>query len=118
MNALKLLCKEILFRHPIPSRNVIGHSDIAPRRKKDPGELFDWKWLSEQGIGLWPNALTNQYTKGDVEALLAALGYEVDNISATLRAFQRHYLPAFISGRANRVTIKTLNSLMDLVGSR
>ena len=49
------LCHGILARHPaIEPRNVVGHSDIAPARKEDPGELFDWAWLAHQGIGLWP----------------------------------------------------------------
>src|SRR6185437_9705520 len=54
MDAVAKLCKEILSRHDISARNVVAHSDIAPTRKKDPGELFDWKGLAEQGIGLWP----------------------------------------------------------------
>ena len=116
MNSLKELCDEILSRHPIPARNVIGHSDIAPRRKQDPGELFDWKWLADQGIGLWPNAASSIYMQCNVEVLLSALGYEVDNISATLSAFQRHYLPSRITGQADGLTCTVLNSLVELVG--
>lgn len=56
MAAVAGLCKEIIARHGIPSWNVVGHSDIAPGRKADPGELFDWKWLAQQGVGLWPEA--------------------------------------------------------------
>ena len=44
----------IFWRHPIPSRNVVSHSDIAPTRKNDPGELFDWRSLAAKGIGMWP----------------------------------------------------------------
>ena len=53
--ALKKLCREILARHPIPAGRVLGHSDIAPARKQDPGELFPWAELAAAGIGLWPN---------------------------------------------------------------
>ena len=54
MRALKHLARGILSRHPIPPRNVVGHSDVAPRRKKDPGELFDWRSLARAGIGPLP----------------------------------------------------------------
>ena len=54
MMALETLALDILARHPIPSRNVVGHSDIAPTRKIDPGELFDWRGLAAKGIGMWP----------------------------------------------------------------
>ena len=48
------LCLAILSRHPIPARNVVAHSDVAPDRKEDPGERFDWRSLAENGVGLWP----------------------------------------------------------------
>lgn len=54
MQALADLAHEILARHPIPPDRVLGHSDVAPGRKRDPGELFDWQWLAGQGIGVWP----------------------------------------------------------------
>jgi N-acetylmuramoyl-L-alanine amidase len=54
MTAVAALCREILARHPIPPDRIVGHSDIAPERKADPGELFDWPGLAAAGIGLWP----------------------------------------------------------------
>lgn len=54
MDAVATLCKGILSRHPIPPRNVVAHSDVAPQRKEDPGELFEWQWLAQRSIGLWP----------------------------------------------------------------
>lgn len=54
MRALADLAAEILARHPIPAHNVVGHSDVAPGRKRDPGERFDWAWLAGRGIGVWP----------------------------------------------------------------
>lgn len=58
MESVIELCKGIVSRHAIPARNVVGHSDICPNRedKMDPGVLFDWKGLAEQGIGLWPTS--------------------------------------------------------------
>lgn len=55
MQAVAELSKDIVARHHIPKRNVVAHSDVAPGRKEDPGELFDWRYLAEQGIGLWPD---------------------------------------------------------------
>ena len=54
MEAVRDLAREVLARHPIPPQRVIGHSDVAPLRKEDPGELFDWRWLAGEGVGLWP----------------------------------------------------------------
>ena len=54
MECLKNLCKVILDRHPIPATRVLAHSDVAPDRKEDPGELFDWENLARNGIGMWP----------------------------------------------------------------
>ncbi len=54
IQALITLCHGILLRHPIPSARVLGHSDVAPARKEDPGERFPWKQLATAGIGLWP----------------------------------------------------------------
>src|SRR5690606_12608308 len=53
IEAVIRLCHGILSRHPIPPRNVLAHSDIAPDRKEDPGELFPWSQLAAEGIGLW-----------------------------------------------------------------
>jgi len=57
MVALIDLCKDVLSRHAIPAQNVVGHSDVAPERKQDPGELFDWQRLASNGIGMWPREI-------------------------------------------------------------
>src|SRR5215510_11405009 len=54
IDAVIRLSLEILSRHAIPPERVIGHSDVAPARKQDPGELFPWKTLATAGVGLWP----------------------------------------------------------------
>jgi len=54
MTAVETLCREIMSRRRIPPYRIVGHSDIAPDRKSDPGELFDWPRLARAGIGLWP----------------------------------------------------------------
>ena len=116
MNALIDLSRDLLSRYEITGRNIVGHSDIAPRRKKDPGELFDWKFMANKGVGLWPAENTGKGPWHDLEIWLSALGYETNNITATLRAFQRHYLPSSISGQADTITRRTINALVALVG--
>ncbi|MBT4888262.1 MAG: N-acetylmuramoyl-L-alanine amidase [Rhodospirillales bacterium] len=55
------LCKDILSRHDISACNVVGHSDVAPERKQDPGELFDWQRLADAGIAQWPRPVPFEY---------------------------------------------------------
>src|SRR5690348_11007361 len=68
MAALAELAKDIVARHKIPTRHVLGHSDVAIGRKQDPGERFDWRWLAQHGIGLWPDFAATPST-GNVAAL-------------------------------------------------
>ena len=89
MDALIALARAILARHPIPARNVVGHSDVAPARRADPGELFDWARLAAAGIGLWPASevrgemgLTLRpgdagLAVAELQAALAEIGYGV-----------------------------------------
>jgi N-acetylmuramoyl-L-alanine amidase len=79
MAALEELGRGIFARHPIPPRHVLGHSDIAPSRKQDPGELFDWPRLARAGIGFWPDFATSSAATPDsiaeIQALLVQIGY-------------------------------------------
>ena len=108
MAALEMLCRDILARHPIPARHVLGHSDVAPQRKEDPGELFDWARLARAGIGLWAAndpALAPPESVADAQGMLAAIGYEVTQTgaldaetAAVVTAFQRHFRPTCCDG--------------------
>jgi len=114
MVALTNLAKSILTRHPIPARNVVGHSDVAPRRKQDPGELFDWRRLAANGVGLWVDQASKVTLADDqTRAMLGAFGYEVEDLTATISAFQRHYRPARIDGVADGETLGVLKALLD-----
>jgi N-acetylmuramoyl-L-alanine amidase len=112
MAALKTLARDILARHPIPARNVVGHSDVAPRRKTDPGELFDWPRLAAAGIGLWPEDALEE--DGDATSLLAEFGYETVDIAKTIEAFQRHFRPARIDGVADGETLGRISSALQM----
>ncbi len=108
MDAVKSLCLEIIGRHPILPRHVIGHSDVAPNRKQDPGELFDWKGLAHAGIGFWP-ADEDRVATPDEDAAwqaLAAIGYETTwPLAIVITAFQRHFLPGSVTGRLDDRTM-------------
>ncbi|MBC8338143.1 MAG: N-acetylmuramoyl-L-alanine amidase [Rhodospirillales bacterium] len=118
MQAVADLALDILSRHPIPARNVVGHSDVAPQRKTDPGELFDWAGLAEAGIGLWPtDAEPAQADDDQVQKWLAAFGYDTSDLAAATTAFQRHFSPQTLDGRADADTIGRLKSLVGLCGS-
>jgi len=112
MAAVTALCQGILSRHPIPARNVVGHSDVAPDRKEDPGELFDWPGLAENGVGLWPGAGAGPVTEDQVAACLRRIGYPVPDLATTLRAFQRHWRPALVDGAADLGTRSRIADLL------
>ncbi|MFO1119419.1 MAG: N-acetylmuramoyl-L-alanine amidase [Rhodospirillales bacterium] len=116
MAGLVDLALGILARWPIPARNVVGHADVAPRRKMDPGELFDWPRLARAGIGLWP-AEADECTldEDEVRAMLAEIGYETENLFATLKAFQRHFRPERVNGRIDWQTARLAHGLCTML---
>jgi N-acetylmuramoyl-L-alanine amidase len=112
MSALETLILNILQRHPLPGRNVVGHSDVAPRRKADPGELFDWSRLYKCGIGVWPkDSKGSGMTKQQAGILLRNFGYETSDLGKTLEAFQRHFRPVEINGKLDSETAQLLRGL-------
>lgn len=94
LSALVVLLGEIVARHGIPATNVLGHGDIAPQRKADPGVLFPWKRLAEEGFGLWCD-VGDDKNVGNLDATLGlrAFGYDVSNVDAAIVAFKRHFVP-------------------------
>ncbi|MBK8210058.1 MAG: N-acetylmuramoyl-L-alanine amidase [Rhodospirillales bacterium] len=116
MAGLVDLALGILSRWPIPPRNVVGHADVAPRRKLDPGELFDWHRLARAGIGLWPVEAEDCVMDEDaIRAMLTEIGYETDDFFATLKAFQRHWRPARVNGRIDWETARLAGGLCALL---
>jgi len=114
ITALIELSKGILNRHAIPARHVLGHSDVAPARKTDPGELFPWQHLAEQGVGLWP--MPRDTPGEDAATLLRRFGYGVPPdvdvpLAAVVTAFQRHFRPSCIDGVADAECLRILAGL-------
>lgn len=101
MAALLPLLARIVKAHKIPYANVVGHSDIAPARKEDPGELFDWPRLARHRLALPVPEVTLGNPFASDGAFLLALerfGYDVTDGRAAVRAFQRRWRPARIDG--------------------
>jgi N-acetylmuramoyl-L-alanine amidase len=129
MAAVETLCREILARHPIPADRILGHSDIAPDRKADPGELFDWPRLAQAGIGLWPppppgSAAGRGRALGVVEqaaalAALARIGYCVlpGNEAPAIAAFQRRFRRERWDGRLDRETARRLAEVAEVAAA-
>lgn len=130
MEAVVALCRDCGRRWSIVPERLLAHSDVAPQRKRDPGEKFPWKHLSAEGLGHWvePSRLRagGYFQKGDggqpVEALqsmLALYGYgleitgQFDALTeAVVTAFQRHFRPEKVDGIADASTIDTLHRLL------
>jgi N-acetylmuramoyl-L-alanine amidase len=117
--ALIELCTGIVARHPgIVPRNVVGHSDIAPQRKIDPGRRFPWQTLASAGIGLWPKA-GSRPLDGDFQAGLQRFGYAPPLAvppREIVKAFQRRFRPAQVDGMPDPETKALLAGLLDPLG--
>ncbi len=134
VDAVIALLADIRSRWTIPDERILGHSDVAPARKTDPGELFPWRRLALAGHGLWaepPAAPGAILTLGDeglgvlaLQAALGRLGYEsppggvYDEATSTLvRAFQRHWRQTLCDGVADGDTRARLMAVLRLAGS-
>jgi len=92
INSVISLIETLTKKYNIPAANVIGHSDIAPKRKIDPNK-FPWKKLSERGFGLWYDAVLQiPPSTFDAVAALRIIGYDVSNLPAAITAFKRHFV--------------------------
>ena len=129
IDTLIALLKDIVARHQIHARNVVGHSDVAPQRKQDPGPAFPWKRLAEAGLGRWYDEaraaqLAGQYRRKGLPPMnviqdkLRRAGYPVSATgtldTATRRvisAFQMHYRPTRHDGRPDAETLAILDAL-------
>lgn len=128
--AVEALCRDIIARHGIRPERVLAHSDVAPTRKKDPGEKFPWARLARAGIGHWvaptpvhradPGIARDAAGPlvAEVQARLAHYGYGIEATGVcdaktefVVTAFQRHFRPERVDGRIDQSTITTLERL-------
>src|ERR1043165_2400472 len=130
IDAVIKLCRDIIKRRHIPRERVLAHSDVAPARKKDPGEKFPWATLAAAGVGLWiePAPITEGRTLSandrgapveDLQKQLIKLGYGLevsrlydDATRLVVTAFQRHFRPERVVGLADPSTLDTLRNLL------
>jgi N-acetylmuramoyl-L-alanine amidase len=104
MEALIPLLAAIVQRHQIPIANVVGHSDIAPARKDDPGELFEWELLARYKLALATPKPRISLIYDEPSAFFLALerwGYDIADGRAAVRAFQRRWRPRIIDGEVD-----------------
>jgi N-acetylmuramoyl-L-alanine amidase len=128
VKSLVVLLKDISKRNGIAPRNIIGHSDIAPPRKLDPGPLFPWKRLADEGLGIWPDAqavarFQAQYATqlpsiSWFQQELARLGYQTPQTGEldvatrhVIAAFQMHFRPSLYDGTPDAESAAILHAL-------
>jgi N-acetylmuramoyl-L-alanine amidase len=136
MSALEALCRDIVARHGIRRERVLAHSDVAPVRKRDPGEKFDWARLAVGGIGRWVEPApwvaadrgvglgSGGPLVAEVQMMLRRYGYGVEptgdfepRTEFVVKAFQRHFRPERVDGRLDQSTITTLERLLGTLPS-
>jgi N-acetylmuramoyl-L-alanine amidase len=129
--AVEALCLDIIARHGIRPERVLAHSDVAPARKKDPGEKFPWMRLAGAGVGHWvaPVPLMAAQTGlgagvagplvAEVQLRLRRYGYGIEPTGVVdaktefvVTAFQRHFRPECVDGRIDQSSIDTLERLI------
>jgi N-acetylmuramoyl-L-alanine amidase len=126
------LCRTIISRRGIRAERVLAHSDVAPARKRDPGEKFPWNLLHESGVGHWvppapirdagPTLALGERSEAvrEVQAALAKYGYGISptgrfeqETQDVVAAFQRHFRPARVDGVVDVSTLTTLRLLLE-----
>jgi N-acetylmuramoyl-L-alanine amidase len=131
MQAVAALSRDICRRHRIKPQRVLAHSDVAPLRKIDPGEKFDWPFLAREGVGAWvpPSPPLTEDAGLPIgaapvavlaaQALFRRYGYDMDlsgvldaKTQAVITAFQRHFRPARVDGALDLSTLSTLERLI------
>jgi len=135
MESVEILAMDIMKRYAIEPRNVVGHSDIAPSRKQDPGELFNWRHLSAMDVGLWPKPSRTwrpahvlvrpgeeSTAVASVQARLAKYGYHIRvdayygiKTEQIVTAFKRHFVPEQLNASWDKLADNRINSLLSQI---
>jgi N-acetylmuramoyl-L-alanine amidase len=134
--AVIALCRGIMLRRDVPAHRVLGHSDVAPARKKDPGEKFPWHSLANSGVGHWVQpapivrgAALKLGSEGEqvlaMQQALAEYGYGLipngkfdGPTMEVVTAFQRHFRPDRVDGIADASTLATLHALLSTLSTQ
>ncbi len=127
IETLTILARDIIKRWKLDPENIVGHSDVAPQRKVDPGPQFPWHDLARRGVGVWPNPQTDRIysdlPQGTsvpwMQKNLQKCGYKVPQNGSldpetqnVVRAFQMHFRPKIYDGKVDRESSEILDSLL------
>ncbi|HEY4327419.1 MAG TPA: N-acetylmuramoyl-L-alanine amidase [Mucilaginibacter sp.] len=109
INSLLLLLADLKKAYNIPQANFIGHEDIAPKRKPDPGPLFPWKKLAQKGFGYWSDDVL-ELPPDNFEYIIALklIGYDTSDINAAIVAFKRHFVQIDVSSILTQLDMNVL----------
>ena len=123
INSIVILIKYLLNKYKISKKNVLGHSDIAPDRKKDPGEKFPWEYLAKKKLSIWHNIRQQELKnlrkkrcskieKYKFSQNLVKIGYLGKNLAKVTKAFQRRFRPQMVDGRIDQECLKISKKLI------
>lgn len=117
MKVVEALLAEILRRHRIAAHRVVGHSDIAPSRKQDPGELFNWRRLAAKDLSIWPTDIPQPADPLVATILLSEIGYDPDAEPVdVITAFQRRFVPDGVTGALDDRTLAMIAAVHAING--
>ena len=112
ISSLLALLTKLKKDYNIPTQNIIGHSDIAPTRKKDPSASFPWRTLAEKEFGIWPDeVLETAPVDFNIEQGLRIIGYNTKNLPAAITAFKLHYIQTEVNDVLDEKTINTIYNI-------
>ncbi len=127
IKCLVKISRTLIKKYKIKKKNILGHSDIAPLRKKDPGEKFPWKFLSKNKIGIWHNINSRECKKLRGNSLvlkiniflnqLKKFGYCTNysnskELKKIIKTFQRRFRPELVDGKLDQECFKIVKSLI------
>jgi len=123
INSIVILIKYLLNKYKISRKNVLGHSDIAPDRKKDPGEKFPWEHLAKKKLSIWHNIRQQELKslrkkrcskieKYKFSQNLIKIGYLGKNLAKVIKAFQRRFRPQMVDGKIDQECLKISKKLI------
>jgi N-acetylmuramoyl-L-alanine amidase len=127
MESVRDLCLDIMSRHNLGPQRIVAHSDVAPGRKIDPGEAFDWGWLAAYGVGCrvsaaagstTPNAETTRHALRQIGYGVEPTGDGRDRFRVVLEAVQRRYRPGRVDGQLDTETGDIIRRLQTLLPTR
>ncbi|WP_395073704.1 N-acetylmuramoyl-L-alanine amidase [Flavobacterium sp.] len=112
IKSLLALLAKLKKDYNIPTQNIIGHSDIAPKRKTDPSMLFPWKLLAENGYGVWTDPIIRVAPENfNAEMALRIIGYDTKNLPDAIKAFKLHFIQTEVDSVLDQ---KTIDAIYDI----